>query len=561
MANILTPIELQSLLTDIGGRRALAMALRNREDGPGQMVSDRYVPNLRPVGGALARGLFGDPLDALRQEEQAGVQSYRDELAGATEGLIGADPNMDDREFARRFARGQSAGVSPDVLQQSMKRHRPLAMFDAILAQLDQGPAAGGRAPAVGGAPAAQPPAGGPQGAGGMQMPPMPAGRAGGPSVQPQPGQQAFAGAMAGGGSGTPLQNVSDGKLLTLGAMLPADDPAAKMIAAELQSRAIKMDQGGLMTRGGRPIGIVKDGVFIDTQGQAFDLTGGIEAKRAGDKAGAEATAKAPYEMVETVDSAGRRVTIPKDAFIRQQRGPQPAAAGGPRIKVNFEGTPDEIRAHVERALAEVGGVPAGGLGVGPDPIEQKQREADIEVDAAGKKKQREAQVTGGAQRYEEVTKAYQGAQDMKPIVAKMRALDSSGVMTGPPQEAWKAFANFANSAVPGLALDSKRLANSQTFDSEISKMVQGIAKNFPGAQSDRELQQLLNSLPSRMQSPAARKSLYDALESRIAKIDASYRSASDYYRQRGDMIGWEPPAEQQAPTVLRFDAQGNPVR
>lgn len=559
MANILTPIELQSLLSDIGGRRALAMALRNREDGPGQMVSDRYVPNLRPLGGALARGLFGDPLDALRQEEQAGVQSYRDELTGATEGLIGADPNMDDREFARRFARGQSAGVSPDVLSQSMKRHRPLAMFDAILAQLDQGPSAGGRAPGAGGAPAAQPPVGGPQGAGGMQMPPMSGGRAGGPPVQPQAGPQAFASAMAGGGSGTPLQNVSDGKLLTLGAMLPADDPAAKMVAAELQSRAIKMDQGGLMTRGGRPIGIVKDGVFLDTQGQAFDLTGGIEAKRAGAKASAEAGAKAPYEIVETVDDRGRRVTIPKDEFIRQQRVPQPTS-GGPRIKVNFEGTPDEIRAHVERALAEVAG-PAGRVGIGPDPMEQKQREADIEVDATGKKKQREAQVTGGAQRYEEVSKAYQGAQDMKPIVAKMRALDSSGVMTGPPQEAWKAFANFANSAMPGIALDSKRLANSQTFDSEISKMVQGIAKNFPGAQSDRELQQLLKSLPNRMQSQEARKSLYDALEARIAKIDASYRSASDYYRQRGDMIGWEPPAEQQAPKVLRFDAQGNPVR
>jgi hypothetical protein len=564
MANkTMSPLALQSMLGDISQRRALAMALRARESGGGQMVSGRYVPNFGALGGAISRGMFGDPLEQLRQEEQDALGGYADELAGATQGMLEIDPmTAEAGDFARRTARAQVAGVPQDIVGNALKQRDSWNTLNRMLATLQEPPAG---AVAGGGA---QPAAGGGAAPGGSPVAPSP----GIPAPAPQGG---MARAFQQGGGITPLSNVSDGKLVMIAAALPEGMPLAKIAAAEMKSREMKMEQGGLITRGGRPIGIFKDGVFVNPNGQPEDVTGAIEAARAGQKAAAEADARASRVPIEVKEGDRTRMVFPSQmAGYGGGQGQQaPAAApGGGRIKVNFEGTPDEIRKYVEIALRESGGgAPAQGsgggypLGVSMGETEKASRKADIEVDAANRKEQRGVQIRKSADRYEEVTKAYQGAQDMKPIIANMRKLDTSGVMTGPPQEAWKAFANMANSAIPGANLDAKRLANSQTFDSEISRLVQGIAKNFPGAQSDRELQQLLNSLPSRMQTPEARAQLYSQIEARIAKIEAGYRDASKVYRERGDLIGWEPPTDAPAPRgggdVLRFDAQGNPVK
>lgn len=528
----MTPLALQSMLGDVNSRRALALALRQREEGPGQMVGGYYVPNLRGLGGTLARGLFGDPLDALRNEESAALGAYESELAGAMEGIVGAGTSLPDDEIGRRAARAQTAGVPQELIARALKRRDSWNLLNDLDAKLN--------------APMPSATAATSQGAPGPGIP-----------SQGGPGKAAVAAAMAPQSTGTPLANVPDGKLITMAAVLDPAEPMAKLATAELEARKVSV-KDGVITRQGRVIGKLDGGVFYDlATGQAHDLNAGIDAARAGEKAGAEERARFPFKTVETRGPRGEPVTAFASQLPGAPGGAQPA--GGGKIKVNFEGSPDEVRQMVEAAIAEANRAGAAALGTGPAPMDVEREKAGIEVDAAGKKKQREAQITGGAARYEEITKAFQGAQDIRPIVAQMRKLDDSGVMNGPAQEVWKRFANFANSAIPGSNLDAARLANSQTFDAEISKMVQGIAKNFPGAQSDRELQQLLNSLPSRMQTPAARRQIYDALEARIAKIESGYRAASEHYRKHGDMIGWEAPsAPSSAPRVLRFDAKGN---
>lgn len=572
----MSPLLLQSMLGDISQRRALAMALRARESGGGQMVSGRYVPNFGALGGAISRGLFGDPLEQLRQEEQGALTGYSDELAGATQGMLEIDPTTAEAgDFAQRTARSQVAGVSPELINKTLARRsewNALSDFQRQIAQLI--PDAGGGAQPAGG--------------GGAVPGALTAGSGQAPAGMPQ-GQSQSSGAgqlFEQGGGRTPLAGLTDAKLVMMAVALPKGHPMAALADAELKSRDVKGDAGGVITRGGRLIGIMRpDGVLIGPNGQPEDITGGIETARAASKAAAEADARASRTPVSIphgdTTRMGFATELPGYGGGQPQQAPQraPQAGGSGKIKVNFEGTPEEIRKYVEIALRESAGggapapAPSGGsggypIGVGMGETEKARLKADINVDEANRKEQRGVQIKKSADRYEEVTKAYQGTQDMKPVLSQLRKLDASGVMTGPAQDAWRAFANVANSAIPGANLDSKRLANSQTFDSEISKMVQGIAKNFPGAQSDRELQQLLNSLPSRSQTAAARKELYDQIDARIAKIEAGYRDASKVYRERGDLIGWEPPtsgggAQQGASggQVLRFDAQGNPIK
>lgn len=341
------------------------------------------------------------------------------------------------------------------------------------------------------------------------------------------------------------------------------------LVEAEIKARKLE-NKDGVLTRNGQFVGkLTPDGMFIDPQGNAVNLAGAAKAAQAGAEMKAQEAAKAGFRTATVTGPDGTKSGYEQDIYgtppaLRGQGGASPA--GNPNARFSYEGTVGGA----QQALGAVAADQAGGMGggvqdvpgggrviAGPNPMAVKQREADIEVDASGKKDLRKTQIGDSSKRYEAITAAFTGAQDMKPIVAKMRELDASGVMTGSPQEAWKAFANTANSAVPGLALDYKRLSNSQTYDAEISKMVQGIAKNFPGAQSDRELAQLLNSLPNRMKTAQSRAALYDALDAKIARLEAAYRDASARYQEGGNLIGWEPPTPA-AGKVLRFDAQGN---
>lgn len=476
MANVNSPLLLQSLLSDINGRRALALALRAQEGRGGEMVSGRYVPNMRAIGGPLARGLFGDPLQQLQGEEQGALNSYGDELAGATEGLLGAEGLSDNAEFAKRVARAQTAGVPQDYVKGILDRRQSWQMLNQMLAGLES-PASGVAAGGGGGGP----PAGRGAAGGGMPLPPA-GGAPAAPGAAPG-GAPAFAGAMGAQGGGTPLANVPDGKLITMAAIMP-DGPAKALAVVELKAREVKIDQGGLVTRGGRPIGMWKDGVFVDPQGRVEDVTGSTLAARAGATAAAEADARQSRTPIETTDPRGRKRTV----FPTQLPGypgagaaggagePQAAAGGGGRMKVNFEGTPDEIRRYVEIALREnaspAAGAQGGALGVGPDPIEQKAREADVENVAAGRRKLFEGQA---AALDKGLADARQAAEVNLPAIQTARSLlDSGKVKTGLGANWALGFGRALSAA--GLS-EGEGVAATQAFVAQAAKRVMGVIK------------------------------------------------------------------------------------
>jgi hypothetical protein len=157
-----------------------------------------------------------------------------------------------------------------------------------------------------------------------------------------------------------------------------------------------------------------------------------------------------------------------------------------------------------------------------------------------GKQEHAKSLIDLSNKRYAEITQDVAGAKSMAPVVASLRELDAKGVFTGPAQQAYGKFAEVMNSF--GIEVSAEKLANSQSFKAEVSKMVQTIAKNFPGSQSDRELIQLLASLPSLDMLPAARARTYALLERKFAQYEANYRNASERLNTGQTLIGWEPP-------------------
>jgi len=440
MAGVNSPIALQALLGDIGSRRAIAAALRAREQstaGTGEMVSGRYVPNLQAAGGALARGLFGDPMDALRQEEQQALQSYGDELAGATQDVLGADGAADDADFARRIARGQTAGVPQDVMRGVLDRRQSMRMFDDSLRMLDrmgqaqqpvpsQGVAAGGGEPGAGvrGAP----PIGG--------MPPPPAG---GP---PQGGNDAFARAVGPGGGVVPeMAGIPESKLLLLAVTMPTGHPMGALVEAEIKARKLE-NKDGVLTRNGQFVGkLTPDGMFIDPQGNAVNLAGAAKAAQAGAEMKAQEAAKAGFRTATVTGPDGTKSGYEQDIYgtppaLRGQGGASPA--GNPSARFSYDGTVGGAQQALGAVAADQAGgmgggvqdVPGGGRVVaGPNPMAVKQREADINATAGGREKLYQDQAAALSKGLDG---ARQAAEVGLPTIQTVRGiLDSGKVNTG----------------------------------------------------------------------------------------------------------------------------------
>lgn len=486
MPNMNSPMALQYLLGDLGSRRALAMALRAREGdgGGGEMVSGRYVPNLRAAGGAIARGLFGDPLEKLRQEEHGALSAYNDELSGAMEGMLGAENVTDDAEFARRAARAQSAGVPQDYIRPVLERRQGWQMLNQMLSGLQdapaQGVAAGGGAPV--GSVRGAPPAGGPA------LPPAGGAAPGGdvPEGAPGGGNPAVAAAFAPAGGGTPLSGVPDGKLITFAAIAPKGTPAANLAAAELEARKVSV-KDGVVYRMNRAIGKIDGGYFYDLQtGEAHDLTGKMEAQRAGGKAAAEEAARFPYRTIETKQGDQTRTVFAKDLPGAPGGAPAPApqatTGGGGGFKFSFEGSPEDARKALDasmrdfqsRPAATSGAGGAGGfpLGTSMGDVERKAREADVANVAAGRAKLFEGQA---AALDKGLTDARQAAEINLPAIQTARSLlDSGKVKTGLGAN-WALGFGRALSA-SGLS-EGDGVAATQAFMAQAAKRVMGVVK------------------------------------------------------------------------------------
>lgn len=576
MPNMNSPMALQYLLGDLGSRRALAMALRAREGdgGGGEMVSGRYVPNLRAAGGAIARGLFGDPLEKLRQEEQGALSAYNDELSGAMEGMLGAENVTDDAEFARRAARAQSAGVPQDYIKPVLERRQGWQMLNQVLSGLQgapaQGVAAGGGAPA--GSVRGAPPAGGPA------LPP-----AGGAAPGARNG---VAQVLAPQGGGTPFSNFPTAHLLTAEAVLSPDHPGARLIKAELKARSITEGKDGTLYRGGEFIGKWIDGALVDANGNVVDVTGDMQAQRAGAKADAEEAARFLYRTIETKQGDQTRTVFAKDLPGAPGGGgfqSRPAATGGGGgFKFSFEGSPEDARKALDASMRDFQSRPAptggsggsggsGGfpLGTSMGDVERKAREADVANVAAGRAKLFEGQA---AALDKGLTDARQAAEINLPAIQTARSLlDSGKVKTGLGAN-WALGFGRALSA-SGLS-ESDGVAATQAFMAQAAKRVMGVIKMLGSgsgiSDADREYAAKAVGGNITMDEKSIRRIL--DIDERAQRAYITYHNKNvDRARsifQTPDQEAFYrvemPGSVQQAATggtVLRFDAQGNQIK
>ena len=564
MPNMNSPMALQYLLGDLGSRRALAMALRAREGdgGGGEMVSGRYVPNLRAAGGAIARGLFGDPLEKLRQEEHGALSAYNDELSGAMEGMLGAENVTDDAEFARRAARAQSAGVPQDYIRPVLERRQGWQMLNQMLSGLQdapaQGVAAGGGAPV--GSVRGAPPAGGPA------LPPAGGAAPGGdvPEGAPGGGNPAVAAAFAPAGGGTPLSGVPDGKLITFAAIAPKGTPAANLAAAELEARKVSV-KDGVVYRMNRAIGKIDGGYFYDLQtGEAHDLTGKMEAQRAGGKAAAEEAARFPYRTIETKQGDQTRTVFAKDLPGAPGGAPAPApqatTGGGGGFKFSFEGSPEDARKALDasmrdfqsRPAATSGAGGAGGfpLGTSMGDVEKKAREASIDTGAKAQQGVNDDFLKGS---YRPTLDAGASATS---TIGQLDALEKLALKTGWGSGVQTSAARILN----GLGIAPKDAqqyaAKAETFYSIVGQQNWQLLSEQKGPQTEGDANRAAKVFAQITNTEQANKFITDlARANALVRVEKAkfYRAALPEAQKSGDLSRIEAAWSERQPSIFSF--------
>jgi hypothetical protein len=558
------PLGFQSELEALDRKRQLAYALRLKMmqgRDPDRVIDGDLMLNFS--GGANARRAeeAAAEIAALDEQQKGLISGFQDKYKSAVSGLMDLnDPFADVPDAAERIAAAQMMGINTSDI---LKQRQESAMLRRMLGGggLDGGAPP---APEAGVSPAAFGPAG-----------PVDAGAdVGGGGVapfrtgfEPQPKRAP----AVGGGSGGPLSGKSDGELRVWSAV--ASGPAAKLAAAELKARDIEVKAGPeglpIITIGGR-MAPPNHPIYAGIQEAALAYQkqkGNIEVDVAGRTAGAQDAARAEGEMV-TIPINGRPTTMTRaqaaarlkaqpppmpspqgpapdpSAPIGGAPTPAPAAPGGAGgFTGNFQNArPEEVEAALRDFRTRAAPPPSGpaGFGVGQTPAEITRADEAIKTEEQAKRALTDQQIKDSSVRYEGITGAVQAAQAMKPIVAKLKELDQNRMMTNQaPGVYWKAFAEMMNSM--NIPVDERRLANAQTFDSEVSKMVQAIASNFKGSQSDKELMQLIASLPNLRLTAPARKQIYAQLERKFRQSEANYESATEAYK-KGSLIGWQPP-------------------
>jgi hypothetical protein len=147
---------------------------------------------------------------------------------------------------------------------------------------------------------------------------------------------------------------------------------------------------------------------------------------------------------------------------------------------------------------------------------------------------------------FEDQRKLTTAATALAKNVNNMERLDAGGVYSGPTGFLWEKFGSAWNNALPesakGLEINPEKLANTQTFTSEVSKMQQALGKAFPGQQSNYELQVVTNALPQLMLTPEGRAKIYAVIRSAAKYEQENYASMAAHAKQnQGDLTEWRP--------------------
>jgi hypothetical protein len=274
--------------------------------------------------------------------------------------------------------------------------------------------------------------------------------------------------------------------------------------------------------------------------------------------------AKSEFEMVDVPDGRGGTMKMPKAQALQILSGKavtNPAAAPpvqpvGGRYSVNLkDATPDDIEALYKATRP---GLPQGPVGRAPSPVEIRGAEEAIVTQEQAQRGATSSAQDVSKEVWQDRRKSFESAQKMQRHANQLAQLEESGIFSGPVQKWGGSFANVWNSAFPDAKISAERLGNTQQFQSEVSKMQQALGKAFPGQQSNYELQTITAALPQLMLSPEGRKQIYTAINNAAAHEEAAYRSASQHYmKNRGSLVGWEPPELPKAPAKRDAAADG----
>jgi hypothetical protein len=135
----------------------------------------------------------------------------------------------------------------------------------------------------------------------------------------------------------------------------------------------------------------------------------------------------------------------------------------------------------------------------------------------------------------------------MAKHVNNMEKLDTLGVFSGAGGFVATEFGKAWNQILPDwipeeLRVDPAKLARTETFDTETSKMQQALGKAFPGQQSNYELQVVTRALPQLTGTPQGRALVYATSRKATEYENANYKSMTAHAKENsGDLTGWMP--------------------
>lgn len=362
------------------------------------------------------------------------------------------------------------------------------------------------------------------------------------------------------------FSGVPDGKLITLSAVLPKGTPAANLVEVEIKARQMKMDQGGLITIGMRPIGFMKDGVFVDMNGRPEDITGSIEAARAASKASAEEAARFPYKTVETRQGDQQRTVFANQLPGAPGGAPAPAPApqattgGGGGFKFSFEGSPEDARKALDasmrdfqsRPAATSGAGGAGGfpLGTSMGDVEKKAREASIDTGAKAQQGVNDDFLKGS---YRPTLDAGSSATS---TIGQLDALEKLALKTG-----WgSGVQTSAARILTGIGIAPKDAqqyaAKAETFYSIVGQQNWQLLAEQKGPQTEGDANRAAKVFAQITNTEQANKFITDlARANALVRIEKAkfYRSALPEAQKAGDLSRIEAAWAERQPSIFSF--------
>lgn len=211
---------------------------------------------------------------------------------------------------------------------------------------------------------------------------------------------------------------------------------------------------------------------------------------------------------------------------IPRTEGAQPRVLGeyGPQWEKNPDGTPK---------ITQIAGAD-GKL----EPYQRNLKSGELKkLDQAPKitatastgfnKKIPETLAVAATKRFEALGNQVSGANDAAATVARLEELDKQGIFTNKPAGVETLLANISQRL--GLKVDEQRLANSETYQSEVAKLWLAAMETVTGGArglTEKETDELKKLQPQIQNSPAARQRIYALYKGGATRMRGQFTKA-----------------------------------